>query len=48
MIDKQKKQHRGQHTASGDASVHGHVFRAKTVDGDVDAAASEKAVDSLA
>ena len=51
VIDMEKKQRRGQHAALGNASVHGHMFRAKTVDSDwaqIDAAPSEKAGDPLA
>ena len=43
----QKKQRRGQHAALGNASVQGHMFGAKTVDSDPDAAASEKAIGDL-
>ena len=48
FIDMQKKRRRGEHTALVDASVYGHVFRAKTVDSDLDAAHSKKAGDPLA
>ena len=44
----QKKQRRGQHAALGNASVQGHIFGAKTVDSDLDAAPSEETGDPLA